>query len=222
MFVGNTGSGTGTPRVAFFNGNTSQNWQIDNYNGAFRWFTPGVTRMSLDGNTNQLAVSGNVSSTNLIASGDASITGNITASGIAPFYAPNRPAFRISGNGGAISATTTVSGGYMVVDYNQGSHLNTSTGVFTAPVAGLYQVNLITRANSNAGPSAQAIIRKTTAIGGTVTTQIMIEYASNTTMNHTGGSTIVKMAVGDTLKFDVTVGTISFDVNDNWSVAYLG
>jgi hypothetical protein len=30
------------------------------------------------------------------------------------------------------------------------------------------------------------------------------------------------MAVGDTLKFDVTVGTISFDGNDNWSVAYLG
>lgn len=41
-------------------------------------------------------------------------------------------------------------------------------------------------------------------------------------MNHTGGSTIVKMAVNDTLRFDVTVGTITFDGNDNWSVAYIG
>ena len=222
VFVGNTGTGTGTPRVAFFNGNTTQNWQIDNYNGAFRWFTPGVTRMSLDGNTNQLTVSGNVSSTNLIASGDATITGNVTISGINSGYAPNRPAFRITGNGGSISSTTTVSGGYMVVDYNQGSYLNTSTGLFTAPVAGLYQVNLVVRAASNTGPTAQIIVRKTTAIGNVTTAQIMIEYAANTTMNHTGGSTLVKMAVGDTLKFDVTVGTISFDGNDNWSVAYIG
>ena len=220
VFVGNTGSGTGTPRAAFFNGNTTQNWQIDNYFGAFRWFTPGVTRMSLDGNTNQLTVSGNVSSTNLLASGDATITGNLTVSGINSGYAPNRPAFRISGNGATIVSTTTVSGGYMVVDYNQGSYLNTSTGIFTAPVAGLYQVNLVVRASGNSNPSAQVIIRKTS--GGTTTNIIMIEYAANTTMNHTGGSTVIKLAVGDTLKFDVTVGSVSFDVNDNWSVAYIG
>jgi len=30
------------------------------------------------------------------------------------------------------------------------------------------------------------------------------------------------MAVGDTLKFDVTSGTIIFDGNDNWSVSYIG
>jgi hypothetical protein len=30
------------------------------------------------------------------------------------------------------------------------------------------------------------------------------------------------MAVGDTLKFIVSAGTISFDGNDNWSVAYIG
>ena len=220
VFVGNTGTGTPSPRIGFFNGNTQQNWQIDNYGGQFRWFTPGVTQMTLDP-TGSLSVT-NATVTTLSVTGNATITGNVTASGIGAFYAANRPAFRISGNGGAISSTTTVSGGYMVVDYNQGSYLNTSTGIFTAPVAGLYQVNLITRANSNTGTMAQVIIRKTAAIGGAVTTQIMIEYASNTTMNHTGGSTIVKMAVGDTLKFDVTVGTISFDGNDSWSVAYIG
>jgi len=155
-------------------------------------------------------------------SGDTTIAGNLTVSGSAGITMPNRPAFRVSGNGASIASTVTVSGGYFVVDYNQGGYLNTSTGYFTAPVAGLYQVNIVVRASANNVPSAQIIVRKTTAIGSVTTSQIMIEYASNTTMNHTGGSTIVKMAVNDTLRFDVTVGTITFDGNDNWSVAYIG
>ena len=155
--------------------------------------------------------------------GDLTLAGNSTTNGIAAGYAPNRPAFKVAGNGGSISATTTVAGGYMVVDYNQGSYLNTTTGIFTAPVAGLYQVNVVVRTQSNANPSInQIIIRKTAAIGGAVTTQIMVEFGVNTTMNHAGGSALVKMAVGDTLKFDVTSGSISFDGNDNWSVAYIG
>jgi len=73
VFVGNSGTaGAQSPRVGFFNGNTTQNWEIDNYNGAFRWFTPGVTRMNLDGNTSQLSVYGNISSTgNIIATGSS-------------------------------------------------------------------------------------------------------------------------------------------------------
>ncbi len=50
----------------------------------------------------------------------------------------------------------------------------------------------------------------------------MIEWAANTTMNHAGGSTISKLEVGDTLKAVVAVGTLSFDGNDNFSVAYIG
>jgi len=50
----------------------------------------------------------------------------------------------------------------------------------------------------------------------------MIEFAPNTTMNHTGGSTISKLEVGETLRMVVAVGEISFDANDNFSVAYLG
>jgi hypothetical protein len=41
-------------------------------------------------------------------------------------------------------------------------------------------------------------------------------------MNHAGVSTIAKLAAGDTMKVVVTVGTLSFDANDNWSVAYIG
>jgi cytoskeletal protein CcmA (bactofilin family) len=221
VFLGNAGSGVPSPRVAFFNGNTTQNWQIDNYNGAFRWFTPGVTRMTLDGNTNQLAVSGNVSSTNVIASGDATITGNVSASGIGAFYAANRPAFRVVGNGGQITATANATSSNWTVDFNQGSYLNGTNGYFTAPVAGLYQVNLITRTSTNAGGTIiQSVIQHNYNGGNKVA--IMIEYGPNTSMDHVGGSSIVKMAVGDTLQFRVLVGTISFDGNDNWSVAYIG
>lgn len=211
VFVGNAGSPGGqTPRIAFFNGNTSQNWEIDNYGGQFRWFVPGATRMVLDPNGNLTVSPGNVI-----------VSGNVTASGIAPFYAPNRPAFRITGNGGTIFGNTVVAGGYMVVDYNQGGYLNTSTGYFTAPVAGLYQINLTTRTSTNSNSGIiQSIIQKTSS--GVTTTMIMVEYGPNTSMNHTGGSTVAKLAVGDTLRFNVAVGNISFDGNDNWSVSYLG
>jgi hypothetical protein len=50
----------------------------------------------------------------------------------------------------------------------------------------------------------------------------MVEFGVNTTMNHAGASTILKLAIGDTLKAGVAVGTCSFDQNDNFSVAYIG
>ncbi len=36
-----------TPRILFANGNSAQNWQIDNSSGDFRWYTPGVVHMNL-------------------------------------------------------------------------------------------------------------------------------------------------------------------------------
>ena len=51
---------------------------------------------------------------------------------------------------------------------------------------------------------------------------ICIEFAGSSTMNHTGGSTVARLTAGDTLIIKVAAGTITFDGNDNWSVAYLG
>ena len=50
----------------------------------------------------------------------------------------------------------------------------------------------------------------------------MVEFGPNTSMNHDGGANIVKLAVGDTLQLIASSGTIIFDGNDNWSVAYIG
>ena len=47
VFIGNAGSGTPSPRIGFFNGNSSQNWQIDNYGGSFRWYLPGSTKLTI-------------------------------------------------------------------------------------------------------------------------------------------------------------------------------
>ena len=152
----------------------------------------------------------------LIVSGGVGIAKDVYVGGYVVQQA--LPAFRVVGTGGAITTGTTLTNAHYVVDFNQGNYLNTSTGVFTAPVAGIYQVNLVARTNSNTSPNAsQVIVYKNNTI-----TAIMVEWAANTTANHIGGSTAIKLAAGDTLKTVVTLGAISFDGNDNWSVAFLG
>ena len=220
IYVGSTGIGN-HGHLHLFGGNMWNSSSISIYNDGTIGFGTDV----LDNNAVTIPSSGftyefrgNTKFDNNVKV-DGSI--NLTSGSITM---PNRPAFRVNGAGGGTSATTVLSGSMTIVDYNQGNAWNNSNGTFTAPIAGLYQVNLVARCSSNSGSTAQIIVYKnnTTISPNNGTEQVMLEWAANTTANHVGGSTISKLAVGDTLKVVVTVGTISFDVNDNFSVAYIG
>ena len=210
VFIGNTGSGTPSPRIGFYNGNVSQNWQVDNYFGQFRWFTPGITQMNLD------------------STGSLTVTGNVTVNGTGGVAMPLRPAFRVYGQGGSIGLNANLTATNWTVDYTQGNsaaYLNGTNGTFTAPVAGLYQTSLTARTTSNTNASGiQAVIQQIKS--GSKTVAMMIEWGTNTTFNHATGSTTVKLAVGDKLVVqcisDGGTGGFSFDGNDHWDVVYLG
>ena len=138
VFVGNTGTAPGiTPRVGFFNGNTQQNWQIDNNGGVFRWFVPGSTRLSLYPN------------------GNVDLTGLVTVNGKRVI---NGPAF--SAYAAAISQTIT-SGSQQKVLF-QTEEFDTdncySSSRFTPNVEGYYQLNAEVRLDGATGTGEMMIV----------------------------------------------------------------
>jgi hypothetical protein len=132
---------------------------------------------------------------------------------------PNRPAFRVVGTASTDRvAQTTLSGSYASIDYNEGNYYNNSTGIFTAPLTGLYNVYYNGRCG-NVNAMQQVIIYKN---GSTGTVQLMWETPGNTGVAHFGVSGVFKLVAGDTLEAKVAVGSIQFDGNDTWGAAYIG
>jgi len=161
-----------------------------------------------------------VSGSNNIAeiSGSLNVSGSITINS-GSIAMPNRPAFRVVGTGSTDRvAQTTLSGSYASIDYNEGNYYNNSTGIFTAPLTGLYNVYYNGRCGS-VNAQQQVIIYKN---GETGTPQLMWEAPGNTGVAHFGVSGVFKLVAGDTLEAKVAVGSIQFDGNDTWGVAYIG
>lgn len=213
-------------------------------NKSVKIFAGGNTNNSLVANisnvginvTGTLTVSGNITGStpnvNLVAgsytttfdnTGNVTIPGNVVVNGSLGIRTPNLPAFRIYGAGSSnwSTANTNFKGSGIVVDYNQGSHFNSNTGVFTTPIAGLYNITLNARVGNNNGSNQIMVIKNGQTSAGNVA--VMWECDTNTgTATHFGVSTVMKLAVGDTLTANITVGNVQFDANDSWTVTYLG
>ena len=138
VFVGNTGTAPGiTPRVGFFNGNTQQNWQIDNNGGEFRWFVPGATRLSLYPN------------------GNLNVVGSLTVGGKT---AINGPAF--SAYAAAITQTITSGSQQKVLFQTEefDTNNNYDNSRFTPTVEGYYQLNAEVRLDGATGTGEMMIV----------------------------------------------------------------
>jgi hypothetical protein len=138
VFVGNTGTAPGvTPRVGFFNGNTQQNWQIDNNAGAFRWFVPGSTKMTL------------------YDTGNLNITGGYTVGGK---KAVNGPAFSAYAN--ATPQTITTGSQQKVLFQTEEFDTDNcyANSRFTPNVEGYYQLNAEVRLDGVSGTGEMMIV----------------------------------------------------------------
>lgn len=133
---------------------------------------------------------------------------------------PTRPAFRVYGNT-STNFTTGTTLTNQVIDYNQGNYYVNSTGIFTAPVAGLYSVWLNARAGSTASLSQIGVFKNNDTSGSNVVCFWEITTSATTT-THFGVSSVTKLAAGDTLRAKVVAGGVNFDNNDNWGAAYIG
>jgi hypothetical protein len=138
VFVGNTGTVPGiTPRVGFFNGNTQQNWQIDNNAGAFRWFVPGATKMTL------------------YDTGNLNVTGGYTIGGK---KAVNGPAFSAYAN--ATPQTITTGSQQKVLFQTEEFDTDNcyANSRFTPNVEGYYQLNAEVRLDGVSGTGEMMIV----------------------------------------------------------------
>jgi len=137
VFVGNTGTGVPSPRIGFFNGNVSQNWQIDNFGGAFRWFVPGAAKMIL------------------YDSGILNVSGGYTIGGK---KAVNGPAFRAYITTGQTISST---GAQVKVTFG-GETFDTdgcfASSTFTPTAEGYYQLNATVRISGPAGTGENMLI----------------------------------------------------------------
>lgn len=112
---------------------------------------------------------------------------------------PVKPAFHVYRNAGNVGATATIV--FNVAELNQGNHFDTSTGLFTAPVAGIYYFSAFgMKTNNSGGNFGIRFIKNGTAVTGTWMFQ---NGGANIHMaNHISGA--YDLAANDTMGVQVT------------------
>lgn len=230
FFIGNgsriTGiSGYSNANVTSYLPTHSGNVGVNNIIGT----TPNVT-LQANSYSSTFDIYGNVAFGNTthpvqtFASGNISTAGNVVAYGIAGITMPNRPAFRVNGvnPGNQSTADVNLKGSAISTVYNQGNYFDATTGKFTAPVAGIYEVLLNARVNSSYNSLAQIVVLKNGLNSGGNVIAFWETTSNAAGATHFGVSGTVVLAAGDYLSANILSGNVTFDQNDNWCVTYLG
>lgn len=114
----------------------------------------------------------------------------------------SQPAF-VSYQNGDVSNKTGDGTVYTIIcdlaPLNQGSNYSTSTGIFTAPIAGKYVFNVGTIPYGSS-TGANTLVMQIAATGGTY-----VLYQGNYTISAYSLNTVISMAANDTAKFQIQV-----------------
>ena len=218
----NANSAYGNGNVTSYLPTHSGNVGVNNLIGT----TPNVT-LQANSYSSTFDIYGNVAFGNaaypvqIYATGAITTNSNLTVGGMGVVM-PNRPAFRVNGTAAPITtANVNLKGSAITTVFNQGNYLDTTTGKFTAPIAGIYEVLLNARVGTYNGLSQIAVLKNGNNSQGNVV--CFWEIGSTTgTANHFGVSGTINLVAGDYLSANILAGNISFDGNDNWCVTYLG
>jgi hypothetical protein len=106
------------------------------------------------------------------------------------------------GNGTGAYATAGTIGSWSTL-FNDGSHFNASTGIFTAPITGQYLVyNWFMCANNQAWVNDNYTIRRNNLTTSQNHNDVAYVYSSSTTSVHKqfSGGTIFRMSANDTIR----------------------
>lgn len=115
---------------------------------------------------------------------------------------PVKPAFHVYRNAGDVAAQATIV--WNEAELNQGNHFDTSTGLFTAPVAGIYYFSAFgMKTNNTQADFGLRFIKNGTAVIGTWMYQN--GGASLHIANHISGA--YDLAANDTMGVQVTNST---------------